>query len=113
MILMVSVHLAAMVRAYLDGYAPTNLFFGTLRDPGAQRFAFPASGVMAVGHGLLGAWLPTIIDSSGLAWLNPLALLCAWNTIKFSLCVALGLSRRFTSPRGVRWLAIGHPQPYS
>ena len=33
---------------------------------------------------LLGAWLTTIINSGGPAWLNPLALLCAWNTIKFA-----------------------------
>lgn len=90
MILMISVRLAARVHAYLDAYAPTNILIRALRTPSGQRFAFPVSAVMAVGYGLLGAWLTTLIDSGGPGWLNPLALLCAWNTIKFSWCVALG-----------------------
>lgn len=35
-------------------------------------------------YGLLGAWLTSIIAAGGPGWLNPLALLCAWNTIKFT-----------------------------
>ncbi len=84
MILMLSVRLVATVHAYLAAYAPTNILIRTMRAPGGQRFAFPVSVVMAVGYGLLGAWLTSIIDSGGPGWLNPLALLCAWNTIKFA-----------------------------
>ena len=92
MILMLSVRLAATVHAYLDAYAPTNILIRTLCAPGGQRFAFPVSAVMAVGYGLLGAWLTSIIDSGGSGWLNPLALLCAWNTIKFAWCMVLVLA---------------------
>ena len=84
MILMLSVRLAATVHAHLDAYAPTNIFIRTLRDPGRRRLAVPVSAASAVAYGLLGAWLTTIINSGGPAWLNPLALLCAWNTIKFA-----------------------------
>lgn len=84
MILMLSVRLAATVHAYLAAYAPTNILIRTMRAPGGQRFAFPVSAVMAVGYGLFGAWLTSIIDSGGPGWLNPLALLCAWNMIKFA-----------------------------
>ncbi len=83
MILMLSVRLAAAVHAYLDAYAPTNILIRALRDPRRRRLAFPVSAVLTVAYGLLGAWLTTIIDSGGPGWLNPLALLCAWNTIKF------------------------------
>lgn len=83
MILMLSVRLAAAAHAYLDAYAPTNILIRVLRDPGGQRLAFPVSAVLAFAYGLLGAWLTTIIGSGGPGWLNPLALLCAWNTIKF------------------------------
>lgn len=84
MILMLSVRLAAAAHAYLDAYAPTNILIRTLRDPCRRRLAFPVSAVLAVSYGLLGAWLTSIIDSGGPGWLNPLALLCAWNTIKFA-----------------------------
>lgn len=84
MILMLSVRLTAAVHAYLAAYAPTNILIRTLRAPGGHRFAFPISALMTVGYGLLGAWLSSIIDSGGPGWLNPLALLCAWNTIKFA-----------------------------
>ncbi len=90
MILMLSVRLAAAAHTYLDAYAPTNILMRTLRDPGRQRLAFPVSAGLAVSYGLLGAWLTSIIDSGGPGWLNPLALLCAWNTIKFAGCVVLG-----------------------
>lgn len=83
MILMLSVRLAAAVHSYLDAYAPTNILIRMLRDPGGQRLAFPVSAVLTFAYGLLGAWLTTIIGSGGPGWLNPLALLCAWNTIKF------------------------------
>lgn len=84
MILMLSVRLAAAAHAYLDAYAPTNILIRTLRDPGRQRLAFPVSAVLVVSYSLLGAWLTSIIESGGPGWLNPLALLCAWNTIKFA-----------------------------
>lgn len=84
MILMLSVRLAAAAHAYLDAYAPTNILIRALRDPGGQRLAFPDSAVLAVAYGLLGAWLTSIINSGSAGWLNPLALLCAWNTIKFA-----------------------------
>jgi hypothetical protein len=84
MILMLSVRLAAAAHNYLDVYAPTNILIRTLRDPGRQRLAFPVSAGLAVSYGLVGSWLTSIIDSGGPAWLNPLALLCAWNTIKFA-----------------------------
>ena len=84
MILMLSVRLAAATHAYLDVYAPTNILIRTLRDPRRRRLAFPVSAVLTVAYGLIGAWLTSIIDSGGPAWLNPLALLCAWNTIKFA-----------------------------
>ena len=84
MILMLSVRLAAAAHRYLDAYAPTNILIRALRDPGGQRLAFQVSVVLAVAYGLLGAWLTSIINSGGPGWLNPLALLCAWNTIKFA-----------------------------
>lgn len=84
MILMLSVRLAATVHVYLDAYAPTNILIRTLRASGRQRFAFSVSAVLAVSYGLFGAWLTSILDSGGPGWLNPLALLCAWNTIKFA-----------------------------
>ncbi|MBX7162024.1 MAG: hypothetical protein K1X95_17180, partial [Acidimicrobiia bacterium] len=90
MILMLSVRLAAAAHVYLDAYAPTNILIRTLRDPRRRRLAFPVSAVLTVAYGLLGAWLTSIIDSGGPGWLNPLALLCAWNTIKFAWCVVLG-----------------------
>lgn len=83
MILMLSVRLAAAAHGYLDAYAPTNILIRMLRDSGGQRLAFPISAVLTFAYGLLGAWLTTIIGSGGPGWLNPLALLCAWNTIKF------------------------------
>lgn len=84
MILMLSVRLAAAAHRYIDAYAPTNILIRALRDPGGQRLAFQVSVVLAVAYGLLGAWLTSIINSGGPGWLNPLALLCAWNTIKFA-----------------------------
>lgn len=84
MILMLSVRLAATAHACLDAYAPTNILIRTLRDPGRQALAFPISAVLTVAYGLFGAWLTSIINSGGPGWLNPLALLCAWNTIKFA-----------------------------
>jgi len=84
MILMRSVRLAATAHVYLDAYAPTNILIRSLRDPGRQRLAFWVSAVSAVSYGLLGAWLTTIIDSGSHGWLNLIALLCAWNTIKFA-----------------------------
>ena len=84
MILMLSVRLAAAAHRYIDAYAPTNILIRALRDPGGQRLAFQVSVVLAVAYGLLGAWLTSIIDSGGPRWLNPLALLCAWNMIKFA-----------------------------
>ena len=84
MILMHSVRLAAAAHRYIDAYAPTNILIRALRDPGGQRLAFQVSVVLAVAYGLLGAWLTSIVDSGGPGWLNPLALLCAWNTIKFA-----------------------------
>lgn len=83
MILMPSVRLAATVHAYLDAYAPTNILIRMLRGSGRQWLAFSVSATLAVAYGLLGAWLTSIINSGGPGWLNPLALLCAWNTIKF------------------------------
>ena len=83
MILMLSVRLAGAAHAYLDAYAPTNILIRTLRTTKAQRRALPVSAVLVIAYGLLGAWLTSIIDSGGPGWLNPLALLCAWNTIKF------------------------------
>ncbi|MEP7739958.1 hypothetical protein ABKW28_20125 [Nocardioides sp. 31GB23] len=82
MILMVSVRLAATVHAYLDAYAPTNILIRALRTTEAQRLALPVSAVLTVAYGLLGACLTSIINSDGPGWLNPIALLCAWNTIK-------------------------------
>ena len=96
MILMLSVRLAAAAHTYLDAYAPTNILMRTLRDPGRQRLAFPVSAGLAVSYGLLGAWLTSIIDSGGPGWLNPLALLCAWNTIKFGW---LALEQLVRAPR--------------
>lgn len=84
MILMLSVRLAATVHAYLDAYAPTNILIRAMRDPDRQRLAFPVSGLLTLAYGLVGAWLTTIINSGGPGWLNPLAFLCAWNTIKFA-----------------------------
>ena len=84
MILMLSVRLAAGAHAYLDAYAPTNILIRTLRGPGCQRLALPVAAVLAIVYGLFGAWLTSTIDSGGSGWLNPLALLCAWNTIKFA-----------------------------
>jgi hypothetical protein len=84
MILMLSVRLAAAAHAYLDAYAPTNILIRRLRDPDHRWFALPVSAVLMVTYGLLGAWLTTIINSGGPGWLNPLALLCAWSTIKFT-----------------------------
>ncbi len=84
MILMLSVRLAATAHAYVDAYAPTNILIRTLRTTEAQRLALPISALLVIAYGLLGAWLTSIIDSGGPAWLNPLALLCAWNTIKFA-----------------------------
>lgn len=84
MILMLSVRLAAAAHAYLDAYAPTNILIRILRGPGRQPLAFPVSAVLAVSYGGLGAWLTSTIDSGGPGWLNPLALLCAWNTLKFA-----------------------------
>lgn len=84
MILRLAVRLAATVHAYRDAYAPTNILIRTLREPAHRRLAIPVSALLAVGYGLSGAWLTTIIDSNGAGWLNPLALLGAWNTIKFS-----------------------------
>ena len=79
-----SVRLAAAAHNYLVAYAPTNILIRTLRDPGRQRLAFPVSAVFVVSYGLLGAWLTSVVDSGGPGWLNALALLCAWNTIKFA-----------------------------
>lgn len=84
MILMLSVRLAAAAHNYLVAYAPTNILIRTLRAPGRQRRAFQVSAGLTVAYGLLGAWLTSIVDSGGPGWLNPLALLCAWNTIKFA-----------------------------
>lgn len=84
MILMLSVRLAAAAHAYLDAHAPTNILIRALRDPGGQPLAFPIAAVLTVAYGLLGAWLTMIIGSGGPGWLNPFALLCAWNTIKFA-----------------------------
>lgn len=89
MILMLSVRLAATAHAYLDAYAPTNILIRTLRGPCRQRLAMPVAAVLAIVYGLFGAWLTTIIHSGGPGWLNPFALLCAWNTIKFSWLSAL------------------------
>lgn len=83
MILMLAVRLAAAAHRYLDVYAPTNILIRTLRTTEAQRLTLPVSAVLVLAYGLLGAWLTSIIDSGGPGWLNPLALLCAWNTIKF------------------------------
>lgn len=88
MILTLSVRLAATAHAYLDAYAPTNVLIRTLRGPGRQRLALPVAAVLAIVYGLFGAWLTSIIDSGGPAWFNPIAFLCAWNTIKFA-CVAV------------------------
>jgi len=96
MILMLSVRLAAAARAYLDAYAPTNILIRTLRDPSRRRLTLPVSAVLTVAYGLLGAWLTSIIDSGGPGWLNPLALLCAWNTIKFGW---LALEQLVRAPR--------------
>ena len=84
MILMLSVRLAATAHAYLDSYAPTSILIRTLRTTEAQRLALPVSAVLVIAYGLLGAWLTSTIDSGGPSWLNPLALLCAWNMIKFA-----------------------------
>lgn len=89
MILMLSVCQAATVHAYLDAYAPTNILIRTLRDSGREWRAFPVSAVLTVTYGLLGAWLTSIISSGGPGWLKPLALLCAWNTIKFAWLAGL------------------------
>jgi hypothetical protein len=100
MILMLSVRLAAAAHAYLDVYAPTNILIRTLRDPGGRRFALPVAAVLTVTYGLLGAWLTSIIDSGGPGWLNPLALLYAWNTIKFGW---LALEQLVRAPRRRHW----------
>lgn len=84
MILMLSVRLAATAHAYFDAYAPTNILIRTLRGPGRQRLALPVAAVLVIVYGLFGAWLTSIIGSGGPDWLNLLALLCAWNTIKFA-----------------------------
>lgn len=94
---MLSVRLAEAAHRYLDVYAPTNILIRTLRDPGRQRVVFLASTVFAVSYGLLGTWLTSIINSGGPGWLNPLALLCAWNTIKlgwFALASAVDTTSR-------------------
>jgi len=91
MFLMLSVRLAAAAHAYLNVYAPTNILIRTLRDPGRYRLAFTVSAALVVSYGLLGAWLTSIIDSGGPGWLNLLALLCAWNTIKFSWVAVLAV----------------------
>lgn len=84
MILMLSVRLAATAHSFLDAHAPTNILIRRLRAPGGRRLALPVSAVLTVAYGLLGAWLTSMIDSGGPGWLNPLALLCACNAIKFA-----------------------------
>ena len=102
MILILAVRLAATTHVYLDAYAPTNILIRALLDSRRQPLAFPVSAVLAVG--LVGAWLTSIIDSGGPGRLNPLALLCAWNMIKFGwVSFAVAWSRavsvfRVTSP---------------
>lgn len=94
MILMLSVRLAGTIHTYFDAYAPTNIFIRRLRARGCQWLAFPVSGALAIGYGLLGSWLTSIIDSGGYGWLNPLALLCAWNMIKFAWVAVAYAARR-------------------
>ena len=84
MILMLSVRLAATAHAYLEVHAPTNVLIRALRGSGRQLLAFSVSATLTVAYGLLGARLTSSINSGGPGWLNPLALLCAWNTIKFA-----------------------------
>ncbi|MDN5896998.1 MAG: hypothetical protein L0H93_23625, partial [Nocardioides sp.] len=83
MILMLSVRLAATGHAYLDAYAPTNILIRSLRAPDGQRMAVPVSAMLAVAYGMAGAGLTSLIEYGGSGWLNPLVILCAWNTIKF------------------------------
>lgn len=106
-ILMLSVRLAAPVHAYLDARAPTNMLIRRLRAPGGQRFAFPVSVVLAVVYGLLGAWLTSIIDSDGPGWLNPVALLCAWNAINFAW-VTVALTAASAGRVAARPLSVCH-----
>lgn len=87
MILMLSVRLAGTVHTLLDAYAPTNVLIRRLRAPGSERLALLVSAVLAIAYGLVGSRLTSAIDSGGPDWLNPLALLCAWNTFKFSWVV--------------------------
>ena len=86
MILMLSVRLAGTIHSHLDAYAPSNMLIRWFRSPGpGQRLALPVSAALAVAYGLLGAWLTSIIESGGAGWFNLFVLVCAWNTIKFSL----------------------------
>lgn len=113
MILMLSVRLAAAAHNYLVAYAPTNILIRTLRAPGRQRRAFQVSAGLTVAYGLLGAWLTSIVDSGGPGWLNPLALLCAWNTIKFAwvavASTAASARRVIVRPPAIPW-AGGMPR---
>ena len=104
MILMLSVRWATAAHAYLDAYAPTNILIRTLRDPGCQRLAFPGAALLTVTYGLLGGWLTSIIESGAFGWLNALALLYAWNMIKFAwvAVASVAVSGRRVIARSVR-----------
>jgi hypothetical protein len=96
MILVLSLRLAGGIQRRLYTYAPSNRLIRHLRSPGGRRLAFPTFAAFAVGYLAAVVAVTSIIESGGPGWLNMVALVCAWNAIKFIL-VGLAEGMRFTA----------------
>lgn len=75
----------ASVRAHtILSHAPTNLLIAATRTRRGLRWGIPAI-LAAIPYLLVAYWCMTTIESGGTGWLNLVAVLCGWNSIKLTL----------------------------
>ncbi len=81
--------LAAAINGYMAYYMPTNRLVRWLRSPSGLKWAIPVALIAATSYLLAMKGCMTIIDHGGPAYLNVLAGLFAWNTLKFTVVALL------------------------
>lgn len=76
--------LSVHTRNFLRRYMPTNRLLDAIRTRRGLKWGVPAM-LFAIPYLLAAAVFRDLIEGGGPGWLNLLALLCIWNSMKLSL----------------------------
>lgn len=74
-------NLSIRTRAFLRRYMPTNILLDTIRTRRGLKWGIPAM-LLALPYLLTASICTNLIADGGPGWLNLLALLCIWNSMK-------------------------------